>query len=231
MTTDTAIDEAIQRNGRIKPSHGYWRKANGEITVSVNSEMEELAYRREGWTPLFSYGFFDMSSSYTANHPFELLFMKGGAAELPVQQVIDLGFHINPPTVPNCGIGIGQGHATHGAGCWRNPRVVTFPQLEGSDAHAWPCRFCDEVRGTEAGRNNHEIVAHKDERGELRSGAVLADNLVTGLTKALQGAQQPVAAPAGGQEVLDVLVGVGLNKAQLKALVDAGLIPAEAASD
>ena len=103
---------------RIRPAFGYYRQPNGWITVSPATELEELKYRKEGWEPLTRYGRFDMAAEYAAGHPLEWLFMQGGAHELPVAQVIEMGFATWPPEVPGCGLALNQYHTRHFPSCW-----------------------------------------------------------------------------------------------------------------
>jgi len=98
---------------RVQPNYGYYRQPNGWITMSVVTQLEELQYRREGWTPLSQYGRFEMSSVYEANHPFEALFMQGGAVEMCLEQIVELGYHLNPPIMPSCGRVLHQYHRAH----------------------------------------------------------------------------------------------------------------------
>ena len=88
--TMTELDrEVLQRPSvqNIKPTYGYYRQPNGWVKPAVVTAMEELKYRREGWTPLPQYGRFDMGTGYAADHPLELLFINGGAKELLLEQI------------------------------------------------------------------------------------------------------------------------------------------------
>ena len=140
---------------------------------------------------LRQYGFMEMNSEYAADHPFEVLFMFGGAKEMPVEQIIGMGFHLNPPLVPSCGRRLDQNHKHHNRGCWVGAEPVSFPQLvEPPDG--LPCRFCERPPfPTEAARNQHEAVMHKEEKGEIRSGQVMADSLAQALKGAPQATPQP----------------------------------------
>ena len=66
----------------IKPTYGYYRQPNGWITVSPVTQLEEVAYIRDGWQSLPRYGRVEMTTEYMADHPLEPLFMAGGAKEL-----------------------------------------------------------------------------------------------------------------------------------------------------
>lgn len=227
MTTDVreeVEEEVAQRaptGGRTRPIFGYYRKVDGDITVDVTSPMERLAYLEEGWQFLSAYGTFDATTEYAANHPFEALFMFGGAKEMSVKQVVENGFHVWAPDIPSCGKALDQNHKRHSSACM--PRVkVKFPQLVGTDAKAWECTFCEQVRATKAGIDNHMTVVHREERGELRGGEAIAAALIKGL-----GGKTPEVASEvedNGARMLAVLQSVGLNKSQVAALVKAGMI-------
>lgn len=199
MTQPDLDTIAAEEGGKIaKPNFGYYKQPNGYITVSQISPMERLRYLEEGWTWMREYGSFDMTSEYTASNPFELLFMNGGAGEMPVEQIMELGFNIHPPMIPRCRQGISQYHKGHRRNCF--PRVpVTFPQIMTKES--FPCRFSSCNRSqpenafpSEAGRNQHESVMHKEETGNIRTGEALGDNIVKGLA-ALFGGQKPQMAP------------------------------------
>src|SRR3990167_1920144 len=221
MTTEV-LDEDPEVK-RVKPNYGYYRQPNGWIKVSVVSTMEKLHYMEEGWQQLSQYGTFDMTSGYTADHPLELLFMHGGAKELPVDQVIAMGFHFKPPKIPRCRKAIDQQHKKHKLSCW--PAIpVEFPQLQDVDCQEWLCVFdtCPRsVAGdgfsTEKVKNKHESIMHKTEKDSIRTGQVLADSLIKGLSGL---AMQPQVVP---NEALTILSTVGLTVAQKKALADAGV--------
>lgn len=220
MTTEVLDDAPADIPiSKTKPIHGYYRQPNGWITVSVTSPMEKLGYLEQGWAFLQQYGTFDMTTGYTANNPFELLLIRGGAKELPVDQIVAMGFHYNPPKIPQCGRAINQNHKKHADTCW--PSVaVKFPQLAGVDAQEWLC-FDGSCRRSIPGKGfplkiakeNHERVMHKEEKANIRTGQILADSLLKGFGRA----------PDNGKSVLDILNDVGLTASQKKALVAAGI--------
>ena len=180
----TALEHAAQQGvGRqAAPTYGYYRQPNGWITVSPITPLEELKYRREGWEPLTQYGALEMASEYTADHPLEVLFMRGGVHELCREQIIESGLHLNPPMVPVCGKALDQYHKRHTTHCWQGAKVVEFPQLEGDVPEGLQCHFCERSPfPTEAARSQHETVMHREEKGEIRSGQVLAESMIKGL--------------------------------------------------
>src|SRR3990167_2148230 len=185
--TITATEDAAQQGviARTRPTYGYYRQPNGWLTVSPITELEQLHYVSEGWTRLGSYGLVEMTSVYMANHPFEPLFQRGGAKEMCREQIIESGFHLKPPMVPVCGKVIDQYHRSHGSDCWAGAQPVVFPQLQGETFSGLDCRLCDR-KGfpTERARDQHESVMHKEEKGDIRTGKVLAESLVDGLGRA-----------------------------------------------
>ncbi|KKN62515.1 hypothetical protein LCGC14_0511310 [marine sediment metagenome] len=173
-------------------TYGYYRQENGWITISAATELEENARRKRGWEPLTHYGRVEMATGYAINHPLEALFMQGGAKELCREQIIQSGFHLTPPVVPACRTLLSQYHKGHSEACWVDAEPVTFPQLEGDVPAGFQCRFCDrDLHPTEQARDQHEEVMHKEQRGEIRTGKVLADSMVEGL-----GGKAPSAEPA-----------------------------------
>jgi len=181
MTTATEDAQARGGVGQGYCKYGYYRQPDGWITVSPMAAIDLARYEEEGWTPLRQYGFMEMNTEYAADHPFEALFMFGGAKEMPAAQIIGMAFHLNPPVVPSCGRRLDQNHKHHNRACWVDAQPVSFPQLT-DPPKGQPCRFCERPPfPTESAREQHEAVMHKDQRGEIRTGEVLADALVRGL--------------------------------------------------
>ena len=166
----------------IRPTFGYYRQPNGWITVSPATELEELSYRKEGWTPLPRYGRVEMTNEYMSEHPFELLFIGGGAKEMPIQQVIEMGFALEPPDIPACKQRIDQLHKHHLVSCWEGAQPVHFPQLEGTVVPGpFPCTVCNRLLPTEKAKDQHENVAHRPEKSDIRTGQTLAESLAAAL--------------------------------------------------
>lgn len=220
MTTALAHAQEMGISKRAKPTYGYYRQPNGWITVSVMTDLEELKYRREGWEPLHQYGRFEMNSAYTADHPLETLFMLGGAHELSLEQIVKTGLFLNPPLVPTCRRPLDQDHKRHSGICMEGARPVEFPQIEGLALEGQPCHFCEnDPYPTVEARDQHEKVAHKDEKSDIRTGETLANAMVRGL----KSDGSPVTKAADGADPLAVLANVGLNKTQIAALRAAGI--------
>lgn len=185
--TMAEIDDRVRS---IKPAYGYYRQPNGWITVSPMAELDELHYRQRGWEPLKQYGRFDMATEYAADHPLELLFLRGGVRELSREQIIESALHLNPPKIPGCGQPLTQYHKRHGPSCWQSAQPVEFPQLTEADYETFPCRFCErDPFPTIKGRDSHETVMHREERTEIRSGEILGKSIVEGLKSMPTGAR------------------------------------------
>jgi len=213
-----AIEEAKAAGGgiRIRPSYGYYRQPNGWITVSPASDLDELHYTRRGWTRLSRYGRIEMSAEYAADHPLEALLMLGGAKELSREQIIESGLHLNPPLIPSCKTPLSQAHPRHTHGCMDGAKPAHFPQINKTDLIPYPCTFCERVLPTKEALDQHESVAHKEEKGEIRGGQAIADALIRGFGGTAPAVTQP--------DILSVLSKVGLNKTQRAALAAAGVI-------
>jgi len=236
--TPTALEDAeaqgiIQRN--VQPTYGYYRQPDGVITVSPAGDLDQLKYMREGWEFLAQYGKFEMASARAADHPLEALYQSGGIHELTIEQILEQGLANDPDyKVPTCRELLNQYHKRHKTSCFVNARRPVFPQLAGQQPVVYPCNFCSDVKPTEAARDQHEGVMHKEEKSDIRTGTVLGDSIVKGLA-GLLGKEAPgeddadptveVASKVAG--VMDVLADVGLNQKQLAALREAGFIKEE----
>ena len=162
-------------------THMYYRQPNGWITSGAATMIERSKFEREGWKPLDAYGRFDIHYVYVGHHPFEALFQRGGAEELPAEQVISNGFWQDPPVIPGCNVVINPDHMAHEDFCWVSSRVVEFPQVPTDTPKSFQCRFCPRQSPVETARAQHEEVAHKKEKSELRTGDALAGALAQGI--------------------------------------------------
>lgn len=200
---------------RIRPTFGYYRQSNGWITVSPATELEELSYRKENWVPLTRYGRVEMTTEYMAEHPFEPLFMGGGAKEMPVEQVIEMGFAMNPPLVPVCKTRIDQFHKHHTRECWEDAAPVIFPQLVGTLVIGpFNCTVCNKALPTEKARDQHEGVAHRPEKSDIRTGQTLAESLAA----ALRPQSSEIVSSVEGSVSYDILVELKALRAKVAAL-------------
>ena len=188
----------------------YCRFPNGEVQACDASPMELMKKINRGIVPLNDYGQFG-SSVYYMDHPFEPLFQAGGAREMSVAQIVDLGYHLpgRAPLVPTCEqhVGATKDHLAHtgrpGAGtakaqgCWRGAVPAYFPQLDGLDVPDPPmeCEFCgrDDLP-TERALKQHQSVMHADRRQQQ----ALGEAIVSGLQ------QTGVVSPSGGVDVRSI---------------------------
>lgn len=180
----------------------FLRNDRSEIFSADAGGLELVKKIRRGHEPLDQYGQFG-SSVYYMDHPFEPLFQAGGAHEMPVAQVIALGYATNPPLVPTCNrhVGDGKDHLVHAGrpqgrnarerGCWQGARPVHFPQLDGMLLEGpFECEHCErDDLPTRAALSQHQQVMHADQRQRHD----LADGIVSGLQRAglVGGGQSP----------------------------------------
>lgn len=185
MTLAHDVSDALSSDlaRRIAPTFGYYRQPNGWLTISPNTRLERLKYTEQGWTYLDAYGAFDMTA-YTANHPFEGLFMFGGAKEMSVQQILETGLYIDPPKVPTCRQHLTQYHRSHTQNCWRGATPVEFPQLATVPKELlgpFVCDFCSRKMPTRVALKQHQSVAHTEPLGNVQMGRSLGDALALAL--------------------------------------------------
>lgn len=184
MVTELVDAMGASLGQQIQPTFGYYRQPNGWITVSPITRLERISYIEQGWEHLAKYGAFDMTP-YVANHPFEGLFMFGGAGEMQVEQIIATGLYMDPPLVPTCRQHITQFHRGHKVGCWRGAKPVVFLQLADVPKGVlgpFPCEFCPRKLPTQQARNQHQQVAHKEELGNLQTGRSLGTSLAEAMS-------------------------------------------------
>jgi hypothetical protein len=196
-STGPTIFDEIRQIG--SGDYQYYRLPDGTIDLGQIGKRRsyETNLMRSGWKPfggphaavmgMADYGAFAIDEYYLGR-PHEVLFMRGGAHEMPAEQVIALGYHLRPPLIPRCGLQVGAPHkAASGARlhlpiCWKGAQRVQFPQLAGLvAADPGSCPFCD--RGdfaTARARNQHVRVLHKDEMQQMS----LADAIVKGVQAA-----------------------------------------------
>jgi hypothetical protein len=187
--------------------HMFYRQPNGWVTSGQMGKAKSrmFAYQNEGWTPLLdAYGLFDLGYDYYSGQPLEVLLIRGGAKELPTEQILAFGWHLHPPTLPNCRAALGVEHRSrmgfpkHTDLCWRDARPVDFPQLRGQSFTQPPeCEFCDrDDFASSKVRDQHIRVAHKDEMKDIAAAREMAKSV--GEVMAAHGAMKgtPLPAPA-----------------------------------
>jgi hypothetical protein len=169
----------------------YCRFPNGELFSCDASDLELMKKIRRGIVPLHQYGQFG-SCAYYMDHPFEPLFQAGGAHEMNVAQIVQLGYHLHPPLVPTCErhVGDAKDHLMHGGSlsqrpnkglwCWWMAKPVEFPQLRDEQLPPRPdvCEFCDrDDFPTLAAFKQHQDVMHNDRRQQQQLGEAIVAGL------------------------------------------------------
>lgn len=185
--------------GSLHDTHMYWRKDDGRITVGYTDDMTQLRNLKNQWVPLPQYGAFQLTAQFS-DHPFETLFIRGGAKELPREQIMEQGFDHSPPLVPTCGLAAGEPlpsgrrHA-HSAVCWVKAKGVKFPQLRGTQVAAEPyrCQFCSGKYPTPEAVDQHTQVMHAD-RLQARD---FRDAITTSMDRGFARVQRPMGHSAG----------------------------------
>lgn len=173
--------------------HMYYRQPNGFLTASpigkANSRMH--SYMNQGWEPLRKYGRFDFLPQY-ADAPFEVLLMRGGAVEFSLDHLKAMGWHLNPPILPNCGVQLGALHQQQMGSpqhihehCIEGAQPAVFPQLATLTFDPVPgCEFCDRtIFASEKQRFQHMRVLHKEELQQISA----AREMAKGISSALSG--------------------------------------------
>lgn len=208
---EIAEDVAATMGQRIQPTFGYYRQPNGWLTAQTVTRLEKVRREERGSKHLQEYGAFDMTP-YVANHNFEGLFMFGGAKEMAIDQIIQLGFHLNPPMVPTCRRHITQHHRSHMKACWQGARPVEFPQLKGvpeERLQPYRCEFCPKVLPTPEARQQHQQVAHAKELNNMQAGKSLASALQTKTAPVAQDASALMGRIAKLEEALQTAIKSG----------------------
>lgn len=153
-------------------AYGYWRKPNGQITFE---QFRHNTYDRlmRGWMMLPQYGEYKLIGQPgwdPHRDPYAALVVKGGAHELPPEQVLQLRWHRRPD------------RNDHGARArvWAlidqalqrgldEPDAVeaVLPQLKASDWRTWRdhfCQFCPQrVFNSNDDVARHESVMHRED--------------------------------------------------------------------
>ena len=204
VSEQLSADVALSR--RIQPTYGYYRQPNGWITFSTITRLEKLKYVEQGWESLDVYGTFD-ASPYVLAHPFEALFMFGGAHEMPVDQLTQTGLYMDPPLVPTCRLHLTQFHRRHTRACWNGAEPVEFPQLEGLDLEPSPCGLCERVLPTVEAKVQHQSVVHKEALGNLQTGKSLGESLAEALGNVAPGSPARVEEDGPTREELQTEIG------------------------
>ena len=168
----------------------YYRDGDGWIQPGTFGRLQdgegtdERRFRSRGWQPLHAYGRFQ-SSGHLMDNPLEGLFMRGGAHEVPLAQIVANGWDRRPPTIPWCMHPEGVEHRAkfggshHMGRCFQKMVTVEFPQLAGhTPEDVPPCEFCDrDDLPTMKARMQHITVMHQEHIAQIRMGEKIAQAL------------------------------------------------------
>ena len=174
-------------------AYGYWRKPNGWITFEQYRHNTLDRFMRR-WSMLPQYGEFKLIGQPgwdPHRDPYAALVAKGGAGELPPDQVLALRWHRRPDRTERGArsrvwVLIDQ-YIQRGLEIQDAVEAV-LPQLVGTDWREWRdyhCQFCPQrVFNTASDVARHESVMHRE---DVRSREI-RDSISDALTKS--GAQQ-----------------------------------------
>ena len=189
--TLAAPETGMLRANPTEWEYQYYRLPNGWIDASPvgKGRFHQMSRMAEGWEPLPEYGGFEWTE-YSCSNPLETLFIRGGAREVCLEQILANGWQQHPPLIPGCdGLTVdkkGQpAHKVHGAHCWRNRRAVEFPQLAGLTLpELQACEFCGrEDFPSSKARDKHLRAMHKEELIQLRMGEATAKAIAEALER------------------------------------------------
>jgi hypothetical protein len=132
--TPKVMQGSRRRGGRFM----YYIQPNGYIHPAESHEGERSRYIAKGWTELRKYGVF-LWLEWAVPRPLDHLFLRGGAKELPWEQVVEEGWAYLDYVAQPCGYEI------DGRPCCpdQRPVKVEFPQLIARPAPPLKeCPYC-----------------------------------------------------------------------------------------
>ncbi len=188
-----AATHTTDRVGDGTGTHIFFRLPDGSIQGGIVGKggLARLTYMQQGWEPLDQYGSYHQFFRYYSENPYEPLLQRGGAHEMSVKQLREMGYDHSPPKVPTCGLGMNEfGHGgrpkafEHTRACWKGAQPAHFPQLDGLPMEPPAlCDFCDDNLRypTTKAREQHVRVMHKDELQAARQGKEVAAALANAL--------------------------------------------------
>ncbi len=153
-------------------AYGYWRKPDGWVTFE---QFRHNTYDRfiRGWNMLIQYGEYKLTGQGAWDphtDVFAALVVRGGAKELPVEQIMSLRWHRRPDRTDRTARARVWGLVDQQmqAGLAEQDAVeAVLPQLKGSDWRTWRdhhCQFCPQrVFNTESDVLRHESVMHRED--------------------------------------------------------------------
>lgn len=167
-STPTLVTSGNRRGGRFM----YYRQPNGHIASGETHENQQQRYIRAGWQPLPKYGQF-LWNEWSNQRPLDHLFLRGGAKELPYDQLIEEGWAWldGKYIVRPCTFSINNRPC-----CTNEPLRVTFPQLAGRVLPAIvPCQYCTRT-GTEKQISDHIDVSHAKDMAPMKVAQMIGES-------------------------------------------------------
>lgn len=163
----------------------YRRDASGWIYPGPSAPSDQQRFLILGSTFLPAYGEHEGGPD-ALGHEYDMLLRLDGGKEMPVEQVIALGFATKSPEVD-------------GKPVWRHTPLEAFPQLEGVE---YPprrqCKYCPRDLWSDAMEFNHVSIMHRDQLSHFEQSRAIAEGMAEALTIGRAAAApvvEPVAAP------------------------------------
>lgn len=158
MVSEVTLEVDAPRN--LKGGHHmYYRQPDGFITFGSAQKMDRATYEEGGWVGLPRYGVFTVDH-ITIQRPLRLLFEKGGAKEVPVQQLIE------------------EGYVYRDDAWWKwHGGKPDFPQLAGvTIPPLHDCPYCERRLSRQA-MAQHMEVSHARDVGAHKMAEVIGHSL------------------------------------------------------
>lgn len=168
LSHEEAAQLAPLATDKLTFNKAYWRRPDGTIRLGEYWPVELMRNLSLGRQPLLQYGEFNERD--LRGDPWRVLFLRGGAKELPLSQVLELGWHRNPPRYDEAG------------NLNRRGKPVVFPQLDSDEARALiaqeeKCQYCHKTYLNRESLTNHQRVAHRDVSQQASLARALGDVL------------------------------------------------------
>lgn len=142
----------------------YRRDRDGWIRLGPSSRTDQERFLILGDTFLPQYGEHEGGPDVMGRE-YDMLFRLGGQKEMPVEQVIQMGFASKAPVVD-------------GKPIWVDSPVEAFPQLEGVDVPQMrKCRYCSRELWLDEQEQSHVSVMHADRIAAFEQANAIASGM------------------------------------------------------